>query len=87
MKRLLMPAAISNNLDNPDFIRAIIMHWNTPTKRGLPSPNELLFGRNMLDYLPTRGDAYSKKLHSDEMSPFETHLCALEVRQEECAER
>ena len=54
MKRLLTLAAISNNLDNPDFIRAIIMHWNTPIERGLPSPNELLFGRNVPDYLPAR---------------------------------
>ena len=91
VKRLLTPDAIKNNLDNPDFIRAIIMHRNTPIERGLPSPNELLFGRNVPDYLPARGDAHSEKLHSDEANTFETRLRALEeireIRQEECRER
>ena len=86
-----MPATIKNNLDNPDFIRAIIMHRSNPIERGSPSPNELLLGRNVPDYLNTSGDAYSEQLHGDETSMWETCLRALEeireVRQEECAER
>merc|ERR1712082_572040 len=91
MKRLLDAHAIKNNLDNPDYIRAIITHRNTPIERGMPSPNELLFGRNVPDYLPAREDGSGERLHSDEANAWEDRLRALEeireVRQEECAER
>ena len=56
----------------------------------MPSPNELLFSRNVPDYLPAKEDGSSERLHSDEANAWEDRLRALEeireVRQEECTE-
>ena len=91
MKRLLDEHAIKNDLQNNNFIKAIITYRNTPMERGLPSPNELLFGRNVPDYLPAADQDGAEDIHSTEKQEWEEKLKKLEqkkqIKHEEAVER
>ena len=91
MKRLLDEHAVKKDLQNNNFIKAIITYRNTPLERGLPSPNELLFGRNVRDYLPSAEVDGVEEVHNTEKQEWEEKLMKLEqkreIKHDEAAER
>ena len=82
MKRLLDEHAVKNDLQNENFIQAIITHRNTPVGRGLPSPNELVFGRKVPDYLPRPNKARMEKTPTEEKAEWRRKLELMEVRRD-----
>ena len=82
MKRLLDEHAVRNDLQNEDFIQAMITHRNTPIGRGLPSPNELVFGRKVPDYLPRPNKARMEKTAADDKKEWRRKLEQMEIQRD-----
>ena len=82
MKRLLDDHAVKNDLQNEDFVQAMITHRNTPLGRGLPSPNELVFGRKVPDYLPRPNKARMEKTPAKNKEEWRQKLERMEIQRD-----
>ena len=91
IKRMLAPTNVRQDLQNDEFVRAMTGYRNTPTDHNTLSPNELLFGRTVRDFLPDNEDDTMEMPSIRNRAEFEAKLKAREkaklVRHEECAER
>ena len=91
MKRLLAPVNVRCDLQNDEFVRAITGYRNTPPEHNTLSPNELLFGRTVRDFLPDNEEDTMETPGRRNQAEFEAKLRAREkakrISHDECAER
>ena len=91
IKRMLFPVNVRQNLQNDEFVRAITRYRNTPSEHNTISPNELLFGQTVRDFLPDNNEDMMERRARKNQAEFEAKLMAREkaklVKHEECAER
>ena len=77
------------NLQNDEFVRAMTGYRNTPPEHNTLSPNELLFGRTVQDFLPDNEEDTIEMPGRRNQAEFEAKLKAREkakrISRDECA--